>query len=348
MMHIKDINNNVVMKLSFVIPYYNGIKYIDECISSIYNQSISRDECEVIIVNDNSPDSLSDEKVKEYQQRYTNLRVIHNSTNQRCGMCRNIGVQHAKGEYIWFVDQDDYIQPNCLEEILNRCVDNNLDILYFDYRNVSDDLSLNKKMNLVKNDSSVMTGLEYIHANCNGDFWHSEYDTNVWHAVYKREFLLSNNVFSPPVSYCEDLIVAQHAIIMAKRFQSIMKDYYCYRYNLESVFHTQVGKNGRLIFDASIYTGIELIRLSNLIGEDYLKEKNSVFEGGIYRINSFTKSILKNSFKQRDLFFEYINKNQSIIKNVRVYLNPLNRWIITHPNMCKYFPWLIYIVAKLI
>ena len=221
-----------MIKLTLIIPYYNGIKYIDECILSIYAQPFSQEEYEVIIVNDNSPDSLSVEKVKEYQQRYTNFKVVHNTINQRCGMCRNIGVQHAKGEYIWFVDQDDYIQPNCLEEMLNRCVDNNLDILYFDYRNVSDDLSLNKKMNLVKNDSSVITGLEYIHANCKGDFWHSEYDTNVWHAVYKREFLLSNNIFSPPVSYCEDMIVAQHAIIMANRFQAITNDYYCYRWYL--------------------------------------------------------------------------------------------------------------------
>ena len=338
-----------MMKISFVIPYYNGIKYIDECISSIYALPFSQEEYEVIIVNDNSPDSLSVEKVKEYQQRYTNLRVIHNSTNQRCGMCRNIGVQHAKGEYIWFVDQDDYIQPKCLDEILNRCVDNNLDILYFDYRNVSDDLSLNKKMNLVKNDSSVMTGLEYIHANCNGDFWHSEYDTNVWHAVYRREFLINNNVFSPPVSYCEDLIVAQHAIIVAQRFQAITNDYYCYRYNPSSVFNTQVGKKGRLIFDASIYAGSSLLKLSSLIDNDhYSKEKRIVYEGGICRLNSFTKQIFKIPSKERKIFFEYVLANVALIDETSDNLSKVNRWILKHKNICQKLPHVVYLLIKIL
>lgn len=336
-----------MVRLTFIIPYYNGFKYIDECILSIYNQSCPKDEYEVIIVNDNSVDVSSVEKLHDYQQQYDNIHVIHNTSNQRCGICRNMGVQKARGEYIWFIDQDDYIKPNCIQYLLNQCVENKLDILYFDYRNVSDDLSYNKKINLINADTEVMSGLEYIHTTCKSDFWHSEYDTNVWHAVYRRDFLLSNNIFSPPVSYCEDLIVAQHTIIMASRFQAITKDYYCYRYNPDSVFHTQVGKNGRCIFDASIYAGVELIKLSNLIGENYLKEKKSVFEGGVYRINSFTKSILKNSFKQRELFFEYVMKNTNIMDEIQAYLTPFNQWMIRHPNICKYFPFLVYIVAKL-
>lgn len=192
-----------------------------------------------------------------------------------------------------------------------------------------------------------MTGLEYIHTNCNGDFWHNEYDTNVWHAVYKREFLLSHNVFSPPVSYCEDMIVAQHAIIVAKRFQAIANDYYCYRYNPDSVFHTQVGKNGRLIFDASIYAGKELIRLSSLVGDDYQFEKKSVFEGGVFRINSFTKSILKQSYQQRKLFFRYVKDNVSIIDEVKQYLSPFNKWVLTHPKVCTCFSLLVYMIAKI-
>jgi hypothetical protein len=134
---------------------------------------------------------------------------------------------------------------------------------------------------------------------------------------------------------------------MANRFQAITNDYYCYRYNPDSVFHTQVGKNGRLIFDASIYAGKELIRLSSFIGDDYQFEKKCVFEGGVFRINSFTKSILKNSFKQRELFFEYVRKNTNIIDEIQAYVMPFNKWILTHPNICKYFPFLLYVVTKL-
>ena len=335
------------MKLSFVIPYYNGAKYIDQCLSSIYNQNLSLEEYEVIIVNDCSSDTASVDKLQIYSQQYSNFKVIYNTTNQRCGMCRNIGVQNAVGDYIWFIDQDDYIQPNCLVDIITCCEENSLDLLYFDYKNVSDDLSLNKKMNLVKNDSSVMTGLDYIHNNCSGDFWHNEYDTNVWHAVYKREFLINNNVFSPPVSYCEDLIVAQHAIIVAQRFQAITKDYYCYRYNPSSVFNTQVGKKGRLIFDASIYAGTSLIKLSELIDSNKFRdEKRTVYEGGIYRLNSFTKQIFKIPSKERKIFFEYIFANQALINDTSDNLSKVNKWILKHNTICQKLPKVVYLLIK--
>lgn len=332
------------MLISFIIPYYNGFKYIEECLSSIYNQSILVSEFEVIIIDDNSSQALS----KDYYQRYRNLHVFRNSVNQRCGICRNIGVQHSNGKYIWFIDQDDYILPNCLSEIINRCETNNLDILYFDYRNVSDDLSLNKKKNLVKKNSLVMTGLDYIHTNCNGDFWHREYDTNVWHAVYRRDFLINNNIFSPPVSYCEDLIVAQHAIIVAQRFQAITNEYYCYRYNPSSVFNTQVGKEGRLVFDASIYAGIALIKLSLLIDQNkYSDEKRTVYEGGIYRLNSFTKQIFKIASKEREIFFDYVKNNASLFNEVSHNLTEVNRWILNHITICKQIPHVVYLLIKL-
>ena len=336
-----------MIKLSFVIPFYNGGKYIKECLDSLYQQDILEEKFEVILVNDCSTDQQSLDVLYAYQKLHTNIKIIHNATNQRCGMCRNIGVQNAIGEYIWFVDQDDYIQPNCLVDIIARCEDNSLDILYFDYKNVSDDLSLNKKMNLVKNDSSVLTGLDYIHSNCKGDFWHNEYDTNVWHAVYKREFLINNNVFSPPVSYCEDLIVAQHAIIVAQRFQSITNDYYSYRYNPSSVFNTQVGKKGRLIFDASIYAGTSLIKLSNLVDSNkYSDEKRTVYEGGIYRLNSFTKQIFKIPSKERKIFFDYILANPALINDTSDNLSKVNKWILKHNTICQKLPKVVYLLIK--
>lgn len=335
------------MKLSFIIPFYNGKKYIGECLDSIYNQNIPKDDFEVIIVNDNSSDVSSVKKLEEFQQLYSNIRVIHNDNNLRCGMCRNIGLRDAKGEYIWFVDQDDYIKPNCLQTLLNQCVSNKLDILYFDYRHVSDDLSYDKKICLIKHDTDVMSGLEFIHNVCNTDFWHNGYDTNVWHAIYKREFMIDKNIYSPPVSYCEDMIVAQKAIILARKFQAMKEDYYNYRYNLESVYNTQVGKNGRLIFDASIYAGSELIKLSKLISEDYIIEKSKLYEGGVFRINSFAKSILKRPLRQKKIFFKYVEYNKEIIKEMQSYFTTTSMWILKHPKICTYLSPLVYIIVKL-
>lgn len=334
-------------KLSFVIPFYNGGKYIIECLNSLYNQDIPQSEYEVIVVDDCSPKKEDIQLLEKYATTHPTLRIIRNEHNLRCGGSRNKGLIQAKGEYIWFVDQDDYIATNCLGCILKHCNSEKLDILYFDYRDVSDDLSLNKKHDVVTKSSKVKSGLDYIKEDCNGDFWHSGYDTNVWHSVYRRNFMVENKVFSPEVSYCEDMIVSQHAIIVANRVMAIPLDYYRYRYNPSSVFHTEVGVKGRPMFDASIYAGSEIIKLSELIPSSYKDLQHIVRSGGVYRLNSFTKSILKAKSKERKTFLEMVTKYADVVTCAQSYLTPINKSIIAHPKCICVFPHIIYAYIKI-
>ena len=108
-------------KLSFIIPYYNGGKYIVECLKSIYNQDIPEAEYEVILVDDCSTDKDSIALVEQFAKEHSTLHIIRNECNLRCGGSRNAGLLQAKGEYVWFVDQDDYIAPNCLGHIVCLC-----------------------------------------------------------------------------------------------------------------------------------------------------------------------------------------------------------------------------------
>lgn len=334
-------------KLSFIIPFYNGKKYIAECLDSLYQQDIPINEYEVLIVDDCSNDGESRTLLTTLEAKYPNMRIIHNERNCRCGESRNHGVREAKGQYIWFVDQDDYVAPYCLSSLLNYCETGQLDMLTFDYRNVSDDLTLNSKQNLIQTNSSIQKGLDYIQDVCRGDFWNAEYDTNVWHSIFRRQFLVDNEIFSPEVSYCEDMIVAQHAIISAKRMQSISNDYYRYRCNPNSVFHTEVGVKGRPIFDASIYAGHAIASLSQLISNEYSNLKDAVYQGGVGRINSFTKVILKISSKERKSFFEQVKYHKTIVLQALPYMTPRNKWIATHPKVVMYIPHLIYAYIKL-
>lgn len=336
------------MKISFIIPFYNGGKYITDCLNSLCAQDVPASEYEIIVVDDCSPNKEDVELLENYAATCPNMRIIHNKRNLRCGGSRNEGLLHAKGEYIWFVDQDDYIKPNCLGDIIKLCSENKLDILYLDYRDVSDDLSLSKKRNIVTKISDVKSGLDYINDDCKGDFWHSGYDTNVWHSVYRRDFMITNNIFSPEVSYCEDMIVSQHAIIVAKRFMAIPNDYYCYRYNPASVFHTEVGVKGRPLFDASIYAGSEIVKLAELIPAQHQSLHDTVKSGGVHRINSFTKQLLKITSQQRRIFFEMVNKYADVVNSAKPYLKPLNRWLISHPVCVKMIPHIIYVYIKLL
>lgn len=336
-----------MIKLSFIIPFYNGGKYIIECLDSLYAQDIQDSEFEVIVVDDCSSRAEDVAMLERYSSEHPPVRVLHNERNLRCGGSRNNGLRHARGEYVWFVDQDDYIAPNCCGRILELCSKHELDILYFDFRDVSDDLSLNQKRGVVKKISDVKAGLDYIQEDCEGDFWQSGYDTNVWHAVYRREYMHGNKIYSPEVSYCEDMIVAQHAIIVAKRFMAIPNDYYCYRYNPSSVFHTEVGVNGRPLFDSSIYAGSELVKLSELIPLEYETLRDCVKEGGVYRLNKFSKSLLKINGTQRDAFYKTMHAHEEIVGNVMVYMKPINKWLVSHERIVKMMPHIIYAYIKL-
>lgn len=335
------------MQLSFIIPFYNGGKYIRECLDSLFSQDIPQEEYEVIIVDDCSSNTNDLKLLEEFVLTYPSLRIIHNECNIRCGGSRNVGLLNAQGDYIWFVDQDDYIASNCLGNMLKLCFAKKLDILYFDYCDVNDDLSLDKKHDVVTKTSYVKSGLEYIKKDCNGDFWHKGYDTNVWHALYRRGFMIENKIFSPEVSYCEDLIVSQHAIISANRMMAVPDAFYRYRSNPGSVFHTEVGVNGGPLFDGSIYAGAELMKLSNIISEKYCQLQNVVKEGAVYRVNSFTKQLLKISGSQRDVFYKMVAKHRDVVSMAKREMTSVNRWLLDHSKTVKRIPHILYAVIKL-
>lgn len=337
---------NACLKLSFIIPFYNGKNFIGKCLDSLFNQDLSESEYEVIIVDDCSTDRESIDCIKEYCKKKSNIRIIRNKENLRCGGSRNEGLLNALGEYIWFVDQDDFIADNCLGSIMKIKPDN-VDILYFDYCNVQEYNGGMYKKALVKHESSLVAGLEYIKQYCDNDFWGNQYDTNVWHALYRRDFLLKNNIFSPPVSYCEDMIVSLKAIVMAKTFKAIQADYYRYRNNSSSVYHTQVGVKGRPIFDASLFAGSQITSISELIPNSYDLLRNKMKMGGIYRINSFTKMLLKSGQKERIVFFDCIQKNERVLEICSPYLTPLNVWILNNRTIVCNAPILVFLCVKL-
>ena len=124
------------MDLSIIIPVYNVEKYIEKCLLSCIKQDISYEDYEIVVVNDGSPDN-SITIVERIAKDYSNIRII-NQENQGLSGARNTGMKHAKGNYIWFVDSDDYIEENCLGRIVSY-LNGDLDILQLQYRHVFED-----------------------------------------------------------------------------------------------------------------------------------------------------------------------------------------------------------------
>lgn len=127
------------MKLSIIIPVYNVEQYLRKCVESLIHQDYS--SYELILVDDGSTDSspdICDEYVKrEYSEeiRVNSIKVIHQA-NAGLSAARNVGLKVAKGEYVCFVDSDDYWEENVLGELMEQVERENLDVLRFDYQNV--------------------------------------------------------------------------------------------------------------------------------------------------------------------------------------------------------------------
>ena len=116
------------MKVSVIIPVYNVEKYLEECLDSVVNQTLK--EIEIICINDGSIDN-SVKILEKYRDKYSNIKVI-NQKNLGVGRARNVGVKLAKGEYIFFLDSDDYIEVDALEKCYIEAKQHRLDVVLID------------------------------------------------------------------------------------------------------------------------------------------------------------------------------------------------------------------------
>ena len=125
------------MKYSIIVPAYNTEKYIDKCLKSIFSNTYKN--FEVIIVNDGSTDKTED-IINKYIKKYDNIIYIKQK-NMGLSLARNNGVKKATGDYLLFIDSDDYVEKNLLENINKDIGD--LDVLRYQLNMV-----LNDKKNL--------------------------------------------------------------------------------------------------------------------------------------------------------------------------------------------------------
>ena len=116
-------------KLSIIVPVYNVENWLSRCASSLINQDLDKSEYEIIFVNDGSTDD-SFEIAKKYSESYDNIILI-SQENKGLSAARNAGINKANGKYIWFVDSDDWIEPNIAGQLLKEAEDCGLDVLCF-------------------------------------------------------------------------------------------------------------------------------------------------------------------------------------------------------------------------
>lgn len=213
------------VKVSVIIPIYNTEKYLKRCIDSVLNQSLK--ELEIILVNDGSTDS-SNEICLEYSRKYKNIKYL-NKSNTGCSDSRNIGIRMATGEYIAFLDSDDYIKKDMYENLYNKAYTENMDIVMcgvlYHYLSEGRKCSYSPK--------NIDNFKEY--------FKHSILIAFPSNKIFRREFILKNEILFPLNTHQgEDLVFCFKSLSFTDRVGYINKDYYQYQlhgnnsvYNLE-------------------------------------------------------------------------------------------------------------------
>lgn len=235
-----------MIAVSIVIPIYNVEKYLRRCLDSVIKQNTDL-EYEIICINDGSKDACA-EILSEYAKLYKNLKVIHKE-NTGLSDTRNIGVDLAQGEYIMFVDSDDFISENTIEEVYKYAKAHNSDVLIFDFARYIENIhgyQINTFPNICnryrENSFNVETADSFVYRFV---------PVSAWAKLYKRE-LIKDIKFEKGLHY-EDVPYWSLVYTSAKRVNYLNKFFYFYTLNRQDAI---MSNKDERIFD--VFKAFEL------------------------------------------------------------------------------------------
>lgn len=202
-------------KLSIVIPVYNVENYLAKCLDSVIYPELP--DYEIVIVNDGSTDS-SGAICEDYAKRYNSIIRLITTPNGGLGTARDIGIDAAAGEYVAFLDSDDYLSPNAVPEIMET-LELGYDMCIFD-------------INFVNEEGFCF---KYVHGCSNEGFFSLESFPQLlfempsaWNKIYRRSLFTENKIYYPGRVWYEDMYVTPWLYIKAEKIYSVHKGWHNY------------------------------------------------------------------------------------------------------------------------
>ncbi len=244
--------------LSLIIPVYNVAGFVEKCIDSILAQPFT--DFEIILVDDGSTDD-SLEICKKYQD--SRITILEKE-NGGLSSARNFGMERASGDYIWFIDSDDWISENSLEIINDSLAIDPVDILLFSFYYVDLNGQVTHCRQLVA-ENHIYTGLEYVER-------FKVLEPSIWTKVFRRRFLLDFGLRFEEGMVYEDLYFNLHAFRLAQKIKGIERFLYNYRRRKNSI---TTSRPGHLHLESQLKMMAYLKNLSagNVYHEDYLRKQ---------------------------------------------------------------------------
>lgn len=298
--------------LSIVIPVYNevdrnnGEKRLKRCLETILNQECH--DIEIICVDDGSTDN-SLELLTAYENIYSNVTVIHNECNKGLGHSRNRGMQCSQGEYIWFIDADDYIESMSLKKIKKLLTQNSLDILCFDMKVIKGETeSVNHLFPDLE--TEIKTGEELFCQMVSAN----KVRSSVCGHIYKNRYLQEEKLVFTEGTVSEDVFFSMRALIGAKKAKYVQQAFYIYHKNLCSISTTTT--------DCNYFIGA-FVAYCNMFDFWYTGEFSNILNNCITKNISNYYNIAKSHFNvwERELIDLWMeNANKLIYKQYQLFI----------------------------
>ena len=299
--------------ISVLVPVYNVEKTLDRCMESILRQTFT--DYEVVLVNDGSTDG-SGAICDRYAAEYDNVRVIHKE-NEGLGPTRNRGIREAKGEYIYHCDSDDWLKETLLEDAYKAIVAENADVLVFGY-----DIFTEQHGEIVPYDSIRVQNVVYDTEEEIRKFFVQQYYNafvvlSACNRMYKRSFLIENELFFPPLRRCQDMAYSLLLFDNIKRLATIEESYYCYIIE-PGVFK---GRSYREMLDIyfTVYeqTAFYFEKWEMFVSEEKIKLNNYVCE----QIANYSAFAFEEKFKGETEHIKLLFSENQVVECFKKYKN---------------------------
>lgn len=290
-----------MVKVSVIVPVYNVEDYLSKCLDSLVNQTLK--DIEIIVVNDGSPDNSQD-IINEYALKYPKIIKSFKKKNGGLSSARNYGIKKATGEYIAFVDSDDWLELYGLEHLYNKAVSDDLDIVVFDSLMVYDnrsDIYLNARFNL--------SDIDYI------DYMISP--PMACNKLYKRSLFTKDYFFKNGIFY-EDLELIPSFVIKTKKIGYLNEDLYKYYQRTGSIMY-QTTFNEKLLDIFTVLDSLENKFISSKLDKEYQEELEYLYIEHLLYSASLRFSIYDDGKKYIKQINEIINNKYKNWKSNKYY-----------------------------
>lgn len=211
------------MKISVIIPVYNVEEFLPTCLNSVINQSYKN--LEIIIVNDQSPDK-SQVIIDDYKSKDDRIVTIIHEKNKGLGGARNTGISVATGDYISFLDSDDWLELDTFRVLVKEIELNHSELIKFGYKEVFEDRELKSPMLSPKVFTSGWNEIKNAIS-------HKRFTPLCWRCIYLREFIVSNRLSFPEKTLFEDFSFTFKAHLLTSKISSVPNHFYNYRQGRE-------------------------------------------------------------------------------------------------------------------